>query len=58
LSGSAKGDVMLAHDRLGAGPPLLLLHHLGGTRAAWDPVRGALAARHETVAVDLPGFGA
>jgi pimeloyl-ACP methyl ester carboxylesterase len=48
---------MLAHDRRGEGPPLLLLHHLGGTRGAWEPVRGALAARHDTVAVDLPGFG-
>jgi pimeloyl-ACP methyl ester carboxylesterase len=49
---------MLVHDRRGTGPPLLLLHHLGGTRAAWDPVRDALAARHDTVALDLPGFGA
>lgn len=48
---------MLAHDRIGSGPPLALLHGLGGARANWDPVIGALAERHEVITIDLPGFG-
>ena len=49
---------MLAYDRRGNGPPVVLVHHLGGTRSAWDLVRDALAERHDTIAVDVPGFGA
>jgi pimeloyl-ACP methyl ester carboxylesterase len=43
--------------RYGAGPPLLLVHGISQLHN-WDPVVPALAARHEVVAVDLPGFGA
>ena len=50
--------VTLAYDRQGSGPPLVLLHGLGHRRQAWDPVVPLLAARHEVVTVDLPGFGA
>jgi pimeloyl-ACP methyl ester carboxylesterase len=49
--------MVLPHDRRGSGPPLVLLHFTGGTRRIWEPVRDALAARHETIAFDLPGFG-
>lgn len=48
---------MLAHDRLGAGEPLVLLHGLGGARTEWKPVQAGLAARHEVLTVDLPGHG-
>lgn len=48
---------MLGHDRLGAGPALVLLHPLGTDRHVWDPVVGRLAAEREVVTVDLPGFG-
>jgi pimeloyl-ACP methyl ester carboxylesterase len=47
----------LAYSRSGAGPPLVLLHPLGSSRQVWDPVVPALAAHHDVVAVDLPGFG-
>jgi pimeloyl-ACP methyl ester carboxylesterase len=47
----------LAFDRLGAGPPLVLLHGLGMSRRAWDPVVTALAEHFDVIAVDLPGFG-
>ena len=47
----------LAHSRQGTGPPLVLIHFLGGSRAAWDPVIPALAERFDVIAVDLPGFG-
>ncbi len=47
----------LAFERQGGGPPLVLLHGLGMSRRAWDPVVPALAKHFEVIAVDLPGFG-
>ena len=47
----------LAFTRRGAGAPLILLHGLGSSRQAWDPVIPALAQGFDVVAVDLPGFG-
>ena len=47
----------LAHHRTGAGPPLLLVHGIGSQWQMWEPVLDALAAEHEVIAVDLPGFG-
>jgi pimeloyl-ACP methyl ester carboxylesterase len=47
----------LAYTRLGAGPPLVVLHGLGSARQAFDPVLPALAERFDVIAVDLPGFG-
>jgi pimeloyl-ACP methyl ester carboxylesterase len=54
-----RGDGMgsLASVRQGAGPTLLLLHGLGSSRAAWEPVLPALARHFDVLAVDLPGFG-
>lgn len=48
---------MLGHDRVGAGPPLLLLHPLGANRHVWDGVASRLAAHRDVISVDLPGFG-
>ena len=47
----------LAHGRSGSGSPLLLLHGLGSSRAAWEPIVPALAEHADVLAVDLPGFG-
>lgn len=41
----------------GSGPPLLLLHGLGGDRQVFMPVLDRLAQAREVLAVDLPGFG-
>jgi pimeloyl-ACP methyl ester carboxylesterase len=47
----------VAYDRLGHGPPLVLLHPLGADRRVWHPVVERLRDRRELVVVDLPGFG-
>src|SRR4051794_25861292 len=48
----------IAFERRGTGPPLLLLHGTGGTRAHWRPVADLLAEHRELLLVDLPGHGA
>ncbi len=41
----------------GEGPPLLLLHGLGGSGRYWAGIAPLLAGRHTLIAPDLPGFG-
>jgi pimeloyl-ACP methyl ester carboxylesterase len=41
----------------GVGPPLVLVHGLGGSYTNWMAVGGALARRGRAIAVDLLGFG-
>jgi len=48
----------LSHKRVGSGPPLLLIHGLGGSQDSFDTIIDALAASHEVIAIDLPGSGA
>jgi pimeloyl-ACP methyl ester carboxylesterase len=43
--------------RAGSGEPLVLVHALGTSAKAWRPVLDALSARHDVLALDLPGFG-
>lgn len=47
----------IAYERAGSGPPLLLIHGLGGTRGIWRPQIEELAREREVIAVDMPGFG-
>jgi pimeloyl-ACP methyl ester carboxylesterase len=41
----------------GTGPPVLMLHGLGATKAEFLPTVAALARTYRTIAVDLLGFG-
>jgi pimeloyl-ACP methyl ester carboxylesterase len=47
----------LAFDRIGSGPPLVLLHGVAHRRQAWAPVVDLLAPHRELIMVDLPGHG-
>jgi pimeloyl-ACP methyl ester carboxylesterase len=46
------GDLELAYEVTGEGPPLLLVMGLGGDRRGWDLVRPELARRHRLVLLD------
>jgi pimeloyl-ACP methyl ester carboxylesterase len=46
------------HIRQGSGPPLVLIPGTACDHRVWRPVLGALSARREVIALDLPGFGA
>lgn len=48
----------IAWRETGAGPPVIFLHGLGGTRTAWDPQLRDLADRFRCIAWDMPGYGA
>jgi pimeloyl-ACP methyl ester carboxylesterase len=47
----------LRYVRAGAGPALVLVHGFGSSLYTWKDVIPALAARHQVIALDLPGFG-
>jgi pimeloyl-ACP methyl ester carboxylesterase len=58
LMARRKPKIVLEHTRTGEGPPLVLLHGVGGRREMWDPVVPLLAPHREVITIDLPGFGA
>jgi pimeloyl-ACP methyl ester carboxylesterase len=47
----------LDHHRGGAGEPLVLVHGLGHTWRAFEPMLPSLEPSFDVVALDLPGFG-
>ncbi len=47
----------LSTMQAGAGPPVVLVHGLGATKASFLPTVAALAPHHRVIAIDLPGFG-
>jgi pimeloyl-ACP methyl ester carboxylesterase len=50
--------VRIAHDRRGSGPPVVLVHGLGGTSAGiWTNVADELAREFDVVTYDLRGTG-
>ncbi len=51
------GDVQIACDVAGDGPPVLLLHGYPQHRGMWRQLVPLLADRHTVVAADLRGYG-
>lgn len=48
---------LAVRDHGGSGPPVLLLHGLGGTLLHWDAVAPLLTGAHRVLAMDLRGHG-
>jgi pimeloyl-ACP methyl ester carboxylesterase len=48
---------VIAYDRAGTGPTLVLVHPLGADRHVWRPVLEYLTPVRDCITVDLPGFG-
>jgi pimeloyl-ACP methyl ester carboxylesterase len=44
-------------EETGDGPPLILLHGLGGSLFTWRHVVAALSREHRVIALDMKGFG-
>lgn len=51
------GDINIAYDVVGEGPPVLLLHGFPQTRAMWRSVVEQLSAHFTCVMPDLRGYG-
>jgi pimeloyl-ACP methyl ester carboxylesterase len=49
--------MQLAHERVGAGPALVLIHGITERHESWRPLIGPLAQHYDVVAVDLRGHG-
>ena len=49
--------VRIAYRRAGQGPPLVLLHGIGGNAGQWAHQLGGLAGEFTVVAWDAPGYG-
>jgi 3-oxoadipate enol-lactonase len=47
----------IAYTRDGAGPPVLLIHGVGGDAGNWDPIATRLRTRFDVMAMDLRGHG-
>jgi pimeloyl-ACP methyl ester carboxylesterase len=58
LSGPAGDTVALYAEEHGQGPPLLLLHGIGGSGFSFRDVVPELARRHRVITLDMKGFGA
>lgn len=55
--GRAGRGLRVNFERRGTGTPLVLIHGIGHHWRAWEPVLDGLAAAHDVIAIDLPGFG-
>ena len=51
------GGAIVTGAEAGSGPPLVLVHGLGGTWEYWAPAMALLARAARCIALDLPGFG-
>src|SRR3954464_15487812 len=51
------GKLRISTLTMGAGPDMLLLQGLGGTKSSFFDTAAALSRRYRVHAIDLPGFG-
>src|SRR3954447_496725 len=51
------GKLKISTLTMGAGPDMLLIHGLGGTKSSFFDTAAALSRRYRVHAIDLPGFG-
>lgn len=54
---SDAAGVRLWYEEAGSGPPLVLLHGLGGSSADWEAQISEFARDHRVIAPDLRGYG-
>lgn len=54
---SELGRTAVNYVEIGEGPPVLMVHGLGGSWRNWLENIPYLARRHRVIALDLPGFG-
>ena len=47
----------LAHEIVGSGEPLVLIHGMGSASTAWKPIKNQLAEKFHVITFDLPGHG-
>ncbi len=52
------GASVLAFDKCGSGPAVIIVHGIGGHKEDWAAVAAKLAPLHTVYAVDMLGFGA
>ena len=57
LPQSGSGAPRIAYDEIGAGPPVLFLHGIGGNRSNWRDQLLACAADYRAIAWDARGYG-
>lgn len=50
-------DTTIAYERMGRGPPLVLVHGTSADHTRWEPVRSALEAQFTVYAMDRRGRG-
>ena len=55
---SDENALMSLHfERLGDGPPMLMVHGLGANLRTWEPLFADLSGSSELILIDLPGHG-
>ena len=51
------GPITIAYREKGTGTPLVFIHGMGGTSAAWEGQYDAFADRYRVIGWDGPGYG-
>ena len=52
-----RGGTRIHYAEMGSGPPVILLHKLGGWIADWRHIAPALSKSYRVIAIDMPGHG-